>query len=126
MITSELIPVVLEKIRNRYQNIRLLTLDVLSECDTEAIPELIRNREELLSAISADKESITGALVPHETSDRILILQNEIQGIIRTIGDLDKQLEKFIQGNVTSLSSELSNLFCSSRAASAYATQSRR
>lgn len=125
MISSDLIPVVLEKIRNRYQNIRLLTLDVLSECDVDGIPELIRNREELLSAISADKESITEALVQYDASDDTLTLQNEIRGIIRMIGELDKQLEKFIRGNAATLSSELSHLFCSSRAASAYAIQSR-
>lgn len=112
---------ILEKIRDQYSDIQILTMHCCSEIAPEAIPDLINQRAELLDSIAAEKRRLSAP----SNNETALQLHKEIDSIIGTIVTLDKQLETVIHNHMRRLKTDLSMLYQSSRAASAYTVHSR-
>ena len=116
---------ILEKIRDHYHDIKMITMHCCSDISPEAIPEMISERNELFNLIASEE----GLLVaeeyfsnedPTETSVR-----NEIRSTIETILTLDKQVERVINRHLERIKSDLAALHKTSQAATAYALQAR-
>ncbi|MBN1577510.1 MAG: flagellar protein FliT [Chitinispirillaceae bacterium] len=115
----------IEKIRDQYYDIQLLTMHCCSDISPEAIPDMIRQRAELINLITSEE-----LLISEETPDVVEApsaseMRAEIKSIMATIITLDKQVETVIRNHMKRLKSDLSVLYKTSKAASAYAIQSR-
>ena len=117
--------VLLEKIRDQYYDVQLLTMHCCSDISPEAIPDMIRQRAELMELIAAEERQLAGDNRGTEESPSSLEMRREISSIMATIITLDKQVETVIKNHLTRIASDLSALYKTSRAASAYAMHSR-
>ncbi len=115
----------LGKIRDHYQDIQLLTMHCCSEISPEAIPEMIRERADLMSRIAAQERQLPDEFFTGEKSDEVKKIQEEITTTIEKILSLDHQVEQVIQDNLGRIKKDLTVLYTTSRAASAYTSHSR-
>jgi hypothetical protein len=115
----------LGKIRDHYQDIQLLTMHCCSEISPEAIPEMIRERADLMSRIAAQERLLPEEFFTGEKSDEVKKIQEEITETIKKILSLDHQVEQVIQDNLGRIKKDLTVLYTTSRAASAYTSHSR-
>lgn len=115
----------LEKIRDQYYDIQLLTMHCCSDISPEAIPDMIRQRTELINLIAAEEQLITGNEPDGTDTPSSNKMRDEIKTIMATIVTLDKQVETVIKNHMKRLECDLSALYRTSRAASAYTIQSR-
>ncbi|MBN1306774.1 MAG: hypothetical protein JXA18_02575 [Chitinispirillaceae bacterium] len=114
----------LKKIRDQYYDIQLLTMHCCSDISPEAIPDMIRQRSDLINLIASEE-----LLLPDEASCQteapsVNEIRTEIKSIVATIVTLDKQVETVIKDHMQRLKSDLSELYKTSKAASAYAVHS--
>ena len=116
----------LGKIRDHYQDIQLITMHCCCEISPEAIPEMIRERADLMSRIAAQERLLPEEFFTTEKDNETRKIQEEIGGIIEKILQLDHQVEDVIRNNLTKIKSDLSSLYKTAQAASAYTFQSRR
>jgi hypothetical protein len=115
----------LEKIRDHYQDIQLLTMHCCSEISPEAIPDMIRERADLMSRIAAQERLLPEEFLTDVNNDEVKKIREEITATIKKIIELDHQVEQVIQENLGRVKKELTVLYTTSRAASAYTVQSR-
>jgi hypothetical protein len=114
----------LEKIRDRYTTMQLLTMHCCSDTTPDAIPGMVEQRADLMRQIAADERLLKRS--PVEADGAVLNgLRKEIAEIILTIAELDRQLEQAIRHQMQKVKNELSALYNTSRAASAYTLQRR-
>jgi len=97
-----------------------------SDISPEAIPEMIRQRNELMNLIAAEQR----LLVYDEdeavyNKDEVKALEREIQDIVKSIVSLDTQVEEVIREHMHKIKNDLATLHKTSRAASAYTLQTR-
>jgi hypothetical protein len=116
---------ILKKIRDQYSDIQLLTMHCCSDIAPEAIPDLINQRAELMECIAAEKRQLQEKTAVHYNDAAATRLRKEIDSIIGTIVMLDKQVETVIHNHMRRLKTDLSMLYKTSRAASAYTIHSR-
>ena len=115
----------LGKIRDHYQDIQLLTMHCCSEISPEAIPGMIRERADLMSRIAAQERLLPEEFFTGRKSDEVKKIQEEITDTIEKILSLDHQVEQVIQDNLGRIKKDLTVLYTTSRAASAYTSHSR-
>lgn len=117
---------ILRKIRDHYSDIQMITIHCCSDISPEAIPDMIRQRNELMNLIAAEQR----LLVSDENDNnynrnKVTALEREIQDIVKSIVSLDKQVEEVIRVHMHKVKIELATLHKTSRAASAYTLQTR-
>jgi hypothetical protein len=117
---------ILQKIRDHYSDIQMITMHCCSDISPEAIPDMIRQRNELINLIASEQR----LLVAEENDDgfspdEVKSLEGEIQEIIKSIMSLDRQVEEVIREHMYRIQSDLATLHKTSRAASAYTFQTR-
>ena len=115
----------LERIRDQYYDIQLLTMHCCSDISPEAIPDMIRQRTELMDLIADEERLLVGNEPGSSDAPSLKKVREEIKTIMATIITLDKQVEAVIKNHMKRLESDLSALYRTSQAASAYAIQSR-
>ena len=115
----------LEKIRDHYQDIELLTMHCCSEIAPEAIPDMIRERADLMSRIAAQERLLPEEFLTGANNEEVKRIRREITATIEKILSLDHQVEQVIQENLGRVKKELTVLYSTSRAASAYTANSR-
>lgn len=116
---------ILEKIRDHYNDIRMITMHCCSDISTEAIPDMIRQRNELFNLIASEENLLTSGEFDDLEASRTEIIKKEIRSIVETIMALDNQVEQVIRNHLQKIKSELASLNKTSRAATAYVLQSR-
>lgn len=117
---------ILQKIRDHYSDIQMITIHCCSDISPEAIPDMIRQRNELLNLIAAEQRLLV--IEEHDEAsfpEEVTTLESEIQEIIKSIMSLDKQVEQVIREHMFRIQSDLATLHKTSRAASAYTFQTR-
>ena len=115
----------LGKIRDHYQDIQLLTMHCCSNISPEAIPDMIRERADLMSRIAAQERLLPEEFLTGDKSDEVKSIKKEINAIVEKILELDHQVEQVINENLGRIRNELIVLYTTSRAASAYTAHSR-
>jgi hypothetical protein len=115
----------LQKIRDHYLDIKMLTMHCCSEISPDAIPDMVEQRAHLLELIAGEERRIPDSTTNANNSDAAQALREEIRSIVQTIIILDKQVETVIGNHLTRIKSDLSKLYKTSRAASAYTIHSR-
>ena len=124
-ITMEKVDI-LQKIRDHYSDIQMITMHCCSDISPEAIPDMIRQRNELMNLIASEQR-----LLVYEEYDEmhrkeeVRAIEREIQDIVNSIVSLDKQVEEVIREHMHKIKSDLATLHKTSRAASAYTLQTR-
>ena len=116
---------ILEKIRDQYYDIQLLTMHCCSDISPQAIPDMIRQRTELLNLIASEELLLSEEVPDTAETPTVMKMRTEIKSIVATIVMLDKQVETVIKNHMQRLQSDLSSLYKTSKAASAYAIHSR-
>jgi|GEM_PF-5199864 len=114
----------LEKIRDQYCDIRLLSMHCCSDISPDALPDMIKERTELLETIALEEKQIAESFGDEPQSSAETLLRVEIRQIMESIVMLDKQVQEVIREHMSRIKSDLSSLYRTSRAASAYALQS--
>ena len=115
----------LGRIRDYYQDIELLTLHCCSEISPEAIPDMIRERADHLNLIAAQERMLPDEFLTGEKSDEVRKIQQEITTTIEKILKLDHRVKQVIRENLGKIRKDMSALYTTSRAASAYTAHSR-
>jgi hypothetical protein len=116
----------LERIRDHYRDIHLLTLYCCSEISPDAIPEMIRARADLMNMIAAQERLLPDEYFGIEKKEATRQIQEEIKAVIEKIIDLDQQVEAVIESNLNRIKFDIASLQTTSKAASAYTLQSRK
>lgn len=116
----------LEKIRDQYCDIRLLSMHCCSDISPDALPDMIRERTDLLETIALEERRIAESFGDEPMSSEETLLRGEIRQIMESIVMLDRQVQEVIREHMSRIRSDLSSLYRTSRAASAYALQSAR
>ena len=104
----------LQKIRDCYLQIKLLTEQFLLNPTEEGISELLEDRSNLLSSIS---QYYNEGSLKQESNP----LAQEIKWNIKAIIEMDRKAGSYIQNRMDEISTELSSLQKTSSAAKAYA-----
>jgi hypothetical protein len=112
---------ILEKIRDHYHDIKMLTMHCCSDISPEAIPEMIRERNELFNLIASEEGLLVAEEYLNNEDPTVTDVQNEIKSTIETILSLNKQVEQMINCHLQRIKSDLAALHKTSQAATAYA-----
>jgi hypothetical protein len=115
----------LEKIKDHYHDIQLITMHCCSDISTEAIPDMISQRAELMNLIGAEERYLTSDESEYANDPSEQKIRDEIRSIIDTIVSLDVQVEQIIKSHLQRIKKELAVLSKTSKAVSAYTIQSR-
>ncbi len=116
---------ILERIRDQYYDIRMLTMHCCSDISPDALPAMIGQRAELMNLIASEERLLSKRKRDEPEDPASDLLRAEIKSIITTIVTLDKQVEAVIKSHMQRIQSDLSVLYKTSRAASAYTIHSR-
>lgn len=108
------------KIRSCYYEILDKTNGLLSDFTDQHLLIILKERDDLLAMVEKEESSISNV-----NSSDCKEIKAEIRDLVTSVMTLDKRLGELVRGRIKEIKTEISGLYSTSKAATAYTLQRR-